>query len=151
MTDESHRAFISAFGTEHHELRQLVQAIRAVVRDERPWSHEAVAEVVELLASLETHLHHHFAQEEAGGYLEEVLSLAPRFSDEVAELLRQHPQMLDKTRLVYKTAGRAVHESSAWPQLKRELRELIEALIAHESEENKIVQQAFNTGLEDLD
>ena len=67
MTDETHRAFVRAFGAEHHELRQLVQALGAALGEGRPWSHEAATEAVELLASLDTHLHHHFTQEEAGG------------------------------------------------------------------------------------
>ncbi len=151
MTDEIYQAYVTAFGAEHHELRRLVHALDQALRKERPWSRGAATKAVELLAELHAHLEHHFAQEEEGGYLEEALTLAPRFSTEAAELLRQHPQMLDKMRLVRKTADRAVRERAAWPQLKQELHELIKGLTAHEGSENKIVQQAFNTGLEDLD
>jgi len=151
MTDETHQAYVAAFGAEHHELRHLVHALHEALREERPWSHEAATEAVELLAALHTHLEHHFAQEEDGGYLEEALNLAPRFGSEAAELLRQHPRMLEKSCQVRTTADRAAIEPAAWPQLKRELSELIKGLMAHEGAENKIVQQAFNTGLEELD
>jgi hemerythrin len=151
MTIETHRAFISAFGAEHHELQRLVHALGEAVREKVSWNREAAIEVTDLLAELRCHLEHHFAQEEAGGYLEEALTLAPRFSAEAAELLRQHPQMLDKTVSVCKAADRAVNEPAVWAPLKRELTELIKALVAHESAENQIVQRAFNTGRDDLD
>jgi len=83
MTDETHQAYVAAFGAEHHELRHLVHALHEALREERPWSHEAATEAVELLAALHTHLEHHFAQEEDGGYLEEALNLAPTDAREV--------------------------------------------------------------------
>jgi hypothetical protein len=151
MNDEMHRAFVAAFGAEHHELRQLVHSLHEAVRDERPWSREAATEAIGILHTLNAHLEHHFAQEEIGGYLEEALNAAPRFAGDAAELLRQHPQMLDKIQLARMTADRAANEPSAWPELKRESLELIKGLMAHESAENRIVQQAFNTGADDLD
>jgi iron-sulfur cluster repair protein YtfE (RIC family) len=150
MNDEMHRAFADAFGAEH-QLRVLVHSLHEAVRDERPWSREAAAEAIEILHTLNAQLEHHFAQEEMGGYLEEALNVAPRFIGDAAELLRQHPQLLDTTRLVRMTADRAAEDPSAWPQLKLELVELIKDLMAHESAENRIVQQAFNTGDDDLD
>jgi hypothetical protein len=151
MTDETQRAYVAAFGAEHHELRHLVQTLHETLRDDCPWSREAATEAIKYLGALNAHLEHHFAQEEAGGYLEEALTIAPRFSAEAAELLRQHPRMLETTRQVRGTAGRAAVEPAVWPHLRRELQELIKGLMAHEFAENKIIQQAFNTGLEDFD
>jgi hypothetical protein len=151
MNDDIHHAFVAAFGAEHQELRRLVQSLHETLGGERPWSREASAESARILGALLAHLKRHFAQEEAGGYLEEALALAPRFTNDAARLLRQHPQLLEATRQTCKTAERAGGEPAVWPQLKDELQSLLKDLMGHEGAENRIVQAAFNTGVEDLD
>jgi hypothetical protein len=149
MTHTIHQAFITAFGAEHHELRRLVHLLHEAIGDERPWSPEAAKAAVDVLAELATHLDHHFAQEENGGYLEEALTLAPRFTSQAAELLRQHPAILEKVGVLRKTANLSLRQSDAWMRLRSEVTDLIRDLIAHERAENQIVQQAFNTGFDD--
>ena len=142
-----HEAFIAAFQAEHREMGGLVQTLRHVFDDAQVWSHETLSEGTGALASLTKHLRHHFEQEEEGGYLEEALSAAPRFSQEAAILVAQHPVMLRQANQALEFA-RSVDDASAWDKLKNEVKSLIAAMIAHETAENKIVQQALNTDVD---
>lgn len=144
MFDE-HEAFITAFQAEHREMGNLVQTLRRVFDDAQPWSREVLSEGAEALAGLVKHLRHHFEQEEEGGYLEEALLAAPRFSHEAGVLLAQHAVMMSQAKQTLESARTADSEAT-WSELKAEVRSLIAALIAHESAENRIVRQAFNTG-----
>lgn len=146
MFDE-HAAFIAAFQAEHREMGTLVQTLRRVFSGAQPWSPESSNEGAEALAALTKHLRHHFEQEEEGGYLEEALSAAPRFSQEAAVLLAQHPVMLQQANQVLELA-RSTSDAAAWEKLKNDVKSLIAAMIAHETAENKIVRQALNTELE---
>lgn len=146
MLDE-HAAFIAAFQAEHREMGNLVQTLRRVFDDAQPWSREISNEGTEALAAMAKHLRHHFEQEEEGGYLEEALSAAPRFSQEAEVLLAQHSVMLRQADQALDLA-RSADDAAAWTKLKNEVKSLIASLIVHETAENKIVQQALNTGLD---
>lgn len=138
-----HAAFIAAFQAEHREMAGLVQTLRRVFDDAQAWSPEALNEGTEALAALTKHLRHHFEQEEEGGYLEEALSAAPRFSQEAAILVAQHPVMLQQADHALESA-RSTDGAAAWGRLKNDVKALIAAMIAHETAENKIVRQALN-------
>jgi hypothetical protein len=148
MVGEEALAFAAAFEAEHREMRQLVHALRDAVNRNRPWSREVAREAVHAVEAMQTHLRHHFAQEEAGGYLEQALAMAPRFNDEAQVLLAQHASMLKLIDQVDQVAQGAIEDAELWPQVKLQVKELLRKLLAHESAENRIVQQAFNVGIE---
>lgn len=148
MVGEEALAFAAAFEAEHREMRQRVTALRNAVNRNRAWSRETAREAVEAVEAMRTHLHHHFAQEEAGGYLEQALVMAPRFSDEAQVLLAQHPVMLNHIDQVADVAQGALEDAELWPQLRLQVKDLLFKLAAHEGAENRIVQQAFNVGIE---
>lgn len=148
MIDQEYLAFATAFSAQHREMRRLVQKLRHVLNHERPWSRELAKKAVAAIEALVVHLNEHFAQEEEGGYLEQALAVAPRFSDEAKDLLAQHGMMLQQIGETLQTAKRSVEDPAAWTALRTETRELLRNLVAHETAENKIVQQALNTGIE---
>lgn len=125
----------------------LVQTLRRVFDEGHAWSPEALHEGTEALAALTKHLRHHFEQEEEGGYLEEALAAAPRFSHEAAVLVAQHPVMLRQADQALESA-RSADSAARWDKLKNEVKSFIAAMIAHETAENKIVQQALNTDVD---
>lgn len=148
MVGEEALAFAKAFAAEHREMRQLVAALRDAVNRNRPWSREVAREAVQAAEAMREHLHHHFAQEEEGGYLEQALAMAPRFSEEAQVLLAQHALMLEFIDRVVEGAKGAVEDCELWPQLRLQVKDLLRKLSAHEGAENRIVQQAFNAGIE---
>jgi ABC-type transporter Mla subunit MlaD len=147
MTDEATQAFAAAFGAEHQELRRLLHALQPALGSDHPWSRESARELQARLQDLETCLQRHFAQEESGGYLEEALALAPRFSAQASRLLAQHAELLGKLRQALEQAFAAVESPAAWQDLQFKTTTFIKELLAHEADENKIVQRAFNTDL----
>jgi ABC-type transporter Mla subunit MlaD len=140
--------FAKAFQAEHRELGGVLQRLRRALGNGRPWSASAARDASRAIEELQAHLHHHFAQEEEGGYLEQALAAAPRFSGQAAELLKQHPIVLAQVAQAVRTARRATSDATAWPVLKEQVKRLVGSLVAHEKAENSIVQEAFNTGFE---
>lgn len=147
MRDDKDRGCLAAFGAEHRELCRLVRSIADGLASDRPWRHQRASGVLAGLRDLQNRLEHHFAREEAGGYLEEALTQAPRFSAQAAHLLEQHAQLLGQLRQVVQMAAAARETSSAWPALKGECATFIKELLAHEAAENQLVQEAFNIDL----
>lgn len=92
-----------------------------------------------LLGVLETH----FAAEEEGGYFAEAIAVAPRLSRQASVLEAQHPELLDRLGSLlsavdgddFPASARARHE------------EFREALLEHESAENDLLYDAFETDL----
>jgi hypothetical protein len=148
MIEQEYLAFATAFQAEHREMRRLVQVLRHALGKEGGWSRESAQEALEAFEALKTHLKEHFAQEEEGGYLEQALAVAPRYSDEAKELLKQHGLMTRQVAHAVQTAKHALDEPDAWTMLATEARELLQKLVEHETAENRIVQKALNTGIE---
>lgn len=147
MIDDEYAAFVAAFRAEHRELHKSVQTLGRVLDKSRSWSQKASNEAAEALAAMEKHLRRHFAQEEKGGYLEESLAVAPRFSHEAAQLLDQHSVLLRTANQALESARRS-SDAQTWEKLKSEVASLIAAVLAHENAEDQIVQQALNSGEE---
>lgn len=151
MSQEVYRAFITAFGAEHREMRRHIANLQHALHDDQPWSLASAREVHEALIALKKHLHHHFAQEEAGGYMEEALLLAPHLTSEAGRLLRQHPAMTTGMNRVLDKSADALTDAGVWNELRQMVSELVHDLVAHEAAENRLVQRAFNTGVEPTD
>ena len=148
MIEQEYFTFAKAFQAEHRELGCLVQRLRHTLGSGRTWSVSAAREARLVIGDLETHLHHHFAQEEEGGYLEQALVAAPRFSRQAGELLKQHPVLLTQVAEAMRAARLATSDATAWPVLKQQVKQLLGLLAAHEKAENALVQEAFNSGFE---
>ena len=99
--------------------------------------------LVERLERLCDHLREHFALEEEGGYLQEVIDRRPGLQSRVAGLRRQHAAFLGEGAALshHLLGARVPHDA-----LARVVR-LLEALRRHEIAEHDLLQQAF---LDDL-
>jgi hemerythrin len=144
--NELDRGIVAAFDAEHRELNHLVQETRQFVIH-MPFSGETAEQSRHVLSRLRAHLEHHFAQEEQGGYLEEALVHAPRYSSHASRLLAQHPVMLGRVSDVLTLAGSGDFTEARWPKVQQEVSKLLKELLAHEAGENQLVQRAFNTGV----
>lgn len=145
MVGQENVAYVNAFRTEHHEMHKLAELLRETLDKQRSWSAAAASEAVHALKALTAHLQEHFALEETGGYLEQSLAAAPRFSHDAARLLGEHGELLRRANEAIVLAQGAKDEI-AWEKLKSVVRSLLTALLAHETAENRIVQEAFNSG-----
>src|SRR5438874_13474536 len=93
-------------------------------------------------------MEHHFAQEEADGYLDEALIQAPRFTHEAECLLRQHPQMQEHMDKLLLQIPRCRQRPELWCKFEEHAREALQEFLTHEAAENQILERAYNTTLD---
>ncbi len=138
--------FESELNHQHRHLRDLLAELGTLTRN--PEGFEAAkASLVAKLRALREMVQAHFAFEEEGGYMSEVLRKAPRFLPEVERLEAQHTQILrDLDRLT-----RTDLDETDSDTFLAEVHGLIERLGRHEREETDVVQRSVieDTGVGD--
>jgi hypothetical protein len=97
--------------------------------------------------ALRDELAQHFAEEEAGGCIEEAVCRCPRLASEARHVERQHPVLLDELDGVIALA-RVLQPGRVGRQtLLNEFDEFAANLKKHESAEDHILQVGFGTGI----
>lgn len=128
---------------EHQELMRKITEIRTSWQEVcEPGIGPKCDEMANRVADIRRLLLDHFAVEEDGGYLSNVLDFAPQFAEQAAQLCGQHASLL-KTLDDLETRLRKP-ESGAWDSVSREFETFIHDLHDHEHQENNLVQSAFN-------
>jgi iron-sulfur cluster repair protein YtfE (RIC family) len=129
---------------QHRDLHARLLALRAdfaVGHDADPPSAKAVRD---RLQELRDHLREHFVQEEQGGFLEESIARMPRLSVAAREVVAEHPRLLaELDTLVDKLPTQDVRNDS-WDEAAHGFAAFTEHLLAHERNENAVVQQGYN-------
>ena len=126
---------------QHRDLHRLVQGVRDAFEPPRH-----VGNIRAAARALRDHLAIHFAQEEQGGFMEEAIARMPRLSTAVTNVLRDHPALLAELDRVI--ASLPVSDSAAaWATAASHFTAFIDHLIAHERNENAVVQEGYNEDL----
>ncbi len=139
-------AFLQEIKEDNHELRQLLADACAAISGP-VGTHMPSRQLADLLGSLRDQLAIHFALEEAYGYFEEPLSVAPRLSTKADALRNQHRDLyLEICELVDQAQRCAYHEGNgaSLRKLAADFRAFISKLQEHESQENELVLEAFD-------
>jgi hypothetical protein len=131
---------------QHRELHDLLVEARAAFSGPGGGP-RAVATARERLSALQDHLARHFAQEEEGGYLEESLSRMPRLSQAVRDVLAEHPGLLAELGGLLEGLGARDIGSEAWRQAGCDFEAFASHLLAHERNENAVLQEGYNEDL----
>ena len=119
---------------EHAALAPRIAELRVLLEGDFSWDEARVA-LVQFRSSIQLH----FALEESGGYLSEVVAKAPECAATVARLESEHSRMRgDLTRLL---AEALVAREKA--DLRTSVRDFLTLLAAHEHCENEISQRAL--------
>ncbi len=129
--------FEAELNHQHRHLRDLLSELGTLTRN--PEGFEAAkGPLVAKLRALRETVQAHFAFEEEGGYMSDVLRKAPRFLPEVERLEAQHTEILrDLDRLT-----RTDLEKTEPEAFLDEVHSLIERLGRHEREETDVVQRS---------
>lgn len=129
---------------QHRDLHARLLALRAdfaAAHDANPPSTKAVRD---RLLELRDHLRDHFVQEEQGGFLEESIARMPRLSVAAREVVAEHPRLLaELDTLLDKLPARDVRDAS-WDDAALGFAAFSDHLLAHERNENAVVQQGYN-------
>ncbi|MBW3596714.1 MAG: hemerythrin domain-containing protein [Planctomycetes bacterium] len=104
-------------------------------------------QVAEALGTLRDQLALHFSLEEAYGYFEDALDVAPRLSERAEELRSQHGALfLELCGIVERAEQWLYHETArdVLPAISRRYRRFLHALKEHETRETAMIMEALN-------
>lgn len=139
-------AFLQEIKDDHHELRQLMHHTCAML--ERSGQAEIeYPRVVEMFGKLRDQLAMHFSLEEAYGYFDDAISVAPHLSRRAEDLRSQHSGLFsDACRLAESAERLSRHENAdaALACLTGEYCRFSAQFHDHESQECDLILEAFN-------
>ena len=147
---EGGHAYVDHLLHEHGRLNQRLLEIGHEVAKLSDAGHptDSLAHLAQRLADLRQELQTHFAEEEAGGCLEEAVNRCPSLGVDCKAIVAEHP-LLDRMleQLLVQTHNLAVTPAD----VQREYRAFAEKLHAHEAAENRLLQTAFGAEAADYD
>lgn len=131
---------------QHRELHCQLMAVKACLAADAPWDAGRAAAAREVLAVLRDHLRCHFAQEEAGGFLEESITRVPRLAAAAQRVMAEHPVLLGELDGLIETLG-APDSAAARDRIAAGCERFLQHMHEHERSENAIVQEGYNEDL----
>ncbi len=132
------QAIAKAVLREHAELDRQTSKLRQILSENFDWR-----KLESMLASLEQSVFRHFELEETGGYMNEILEIAPHCKGEVEKLLSEHRGMREDLRM----ARHRLIDSRDRENMRDFLGEWFALLDDHERRENLITLRVFNTDM----
>jgi len=139
-------AFLQEIKDDHHELRQLMHHTCAMLGPSGA-SEIEYPRLVELLGKLRDQLAMHFSLEEAYGYFDDAISVAPHLSRRAECLRSQHFGLFGEAcRLAEAAEQLSRHEkpATALDRLAEDYRRFSTRFHDHESQECDLILEAFN-------
>jgi hypothetical protein len=121
-------------------------AVKARLADPGPWDAARAAAARHALAVLRDHLRCHFAQEEAGGFLEESITRVPRLAAAALRVMAEHPALLAELDALMETLD-APDSAAARDRVAAGCERFMQHMHEHERNENAIVQEGYNEDL----
>ena len=129
---------------EHRRLHTMLRLARAAIRHSSGPDRDATtADIVRILRQVREEIAHHFADEEAGGCIEEAVSRCPRISSQANRVQAEHPELLCKLDALLAEVLDSGHTVANRIAVEREFDELCQLLHAHEAAENDLLRQGF--------
>jgi hypothetical protein len=142
------RPFVDHLLAEHRRLHKLIHQARiSIVESGGPDWDESYEGVAEILRKLRGELQRHFAEEEAGGCLDEAVSRCPRLSPDARRLESEHADLLAGVdRVIAQALDCGCHFENR-VALQRDFDNLCRQLHAHEAAENDVLRQGFGVNV----
>jgi len=142
-------AYFEKIRSQQVDLRRSVTAIRTGIEYAVEGEPETVGRgagpgtMRVLLRILRRELTNHFDLKESGGYLEEVVLLAPRLSRSVAALREEHRELLQRLDEIIGHTQLDAPEEIDWLHIRGLFLAFTDDVERHEQSENDIVSHAF--------
>jgi seryl-tRNA synthetase len=138
-------AFLNEMRTQQSHCAEICHNLVEALR-----SYPTAARLVEKLNALANQLQQRLKREKQGGYLEEAASRLPRLQQDVTRILGQNAELLRQLETVAAELRVAVRQNRCCtPSLLAKLDHCLQELSQHEAAEREVVQQGFNTLLDD--
>jgi hypothetical protein len=128
---------------EHEQLRERLKFLHQRI-DVQPATPE---ELAKLLQELKEALHVHFHNEECEGFFDEIVAQAPQLSRQAKKLTQEHTELLHQVDALIQLAEQSRGEPAFPPTLPVRFRAFSRVLMHHESEENGMLQTAYQDDL----
>jgi len=126
--------------SQHRELHEQISAARAAFAAGRKQAHAA-------LSCLREHLAAHFLQEERGGFLEDSIARMPRLAAAASRVVSEHPRLLAELDGLIERLAVPDIPAASWGRADRDFECFCARLLAHERNENAVVQEGYNEDL----
>jgi hypothetical protein len=143
-------AYLEHLQAEHHRLNCALLEIRHQFAklhcSSRPEA--ALATIIERLEDLLRELRSHFAEEEAGGCLEEAVARCPSLGPQTKDLMGAHPQLARELEQLLAATKTGKANGEVWQQ---QFEAFATDLRTHECAENRLLQTAFGGDAADYD
>jgi len=144
LNNEECRCYVEHLIAEHRRIHRMLRLARTtIVASGGPDGDATGADVARVLRQVRGELEHHFAQEESGGCLDEVVSRCPSLSAEARRIEAEHPQLLDSVDRLIAQAMDGDQSVEKRVALWRGFDELCRQLDAHETAENAMLRKGF--------
>jgi len=140
----------TAIEQDHEKLRHAMNAIAEDARSHFTLDgfQEHKMQLLLRLRDFQNHLLKHFDLEEVGGFMEDIVKIAPHSANEVERLEREHEKFLSDLRQILNDVKRAANpESPSFVAACRHLEELFSLIDDHEARERELLQVSY---LQDL-
>jgi hemerythrin len=145
---EDCRPYVDHLLAEHRRLHGMLHRARnSIVHSGGPDHDASTADIVRVLRQIREELAQHFAEEEAGGCLEEAACHCPRLTPDVKTVEAEHAELLAEIDRLIAEALDSEQSVANRIQLLHDFEQLYHALCAHEAAENTILRQAFGSNL----
>jgi hypothetical protein len=139
--DDCHRTSVHLIA-EHRRVQRLLHMAQAAVGGRGgPYRDAGLTDVATVMRQIRAELEHHFAEEETGRYLEEVVSRYPHFAAEAERVESEHPLLLEHVDRLIAQAMDCDQSVEKRIALAREFDELCRQLDAHEAAENMLLRK----------
>jgi hypothetical protein len=142
-------------GTVSHEIAEKIKHEHDVLRDKLRQIHAVLAgpeiagdEIAILLHEFQGALAIHFSnEEEAEGFFESVTAHSPRLARQAGLLCLEHEELMRKAADLCRFAAAGSPSMTWWRELSCRCHNFSRQLMHHESEESRLLQQAYQDDL----
>ena len=135
-------AFLEEVKDDNVALRELLHQTSKLLNSESRWNYTR-RDISDLLQQLRDRLATHFTLEEAFGYLDDAISIAPRLSDKALALRNEHGDLYLKISSLAEVADSRRNSIDDQAKLIDDLRSFCRQLKRHEEDENELIMQAL--------
>jgi hypothetical protein len=142
------RCYVEHLIAEHRRLHRMLRMARAAIAAKYGPDRDATnADIVRVLRQVREELEHHFAEEDGGGCLDEVVSRCPWLSAEARRIEAEHPRLLERLDGLIAQTSDSDQSLEKQLALEREFSGLCEQLDEHETAENVMLRKGFGADI----